>query len=232
MPVDVPDWSSVAQVSSPAQVLGQLAAGAGATVTGTALTLPAGSQAVGVVAYLTSPNVIPASFSITGNVTGVVYPLRLWRPTGPQWTELAPSDTAVTPVLTAPAGNPSIIDILASPLLPAVQVPGWMPQTVVAISATLVPGATQTVIAAVTGAFIYLFGLRYVHQAAAATGGQFQDANGVAIDLFDQNNALNPGPISWGGVPMNASPGSGLQIKNTGGANMKSIIGTLSYFQG
>lgn len=103
------------------QVIGSLTAATGALVTKT-FDVPAGTQAIGFEVYGTVG--IPQLVQVQGHTTGNTY-LSASNPPptgGPQMAPFGSSDTQVDVSLTAIAVGSSKIDVIASPLLPVVDI--------------------------------------------------------------------------------------------------------------
>jgi hypothetical protein len=103
------------------QIIGTLSAATGAVATGT-FNVPAGTQAIGFMVYGTVG--VPQLVSLQGHTTGGTY-LSATNPPptgGPQMALFSSSDTQVDVSMTAIAVGSSKIDVLASPLLPVVDV--------------------------------------------------------------------------------------------------------------
>jgi hypothetical protein len=103
------------------QIIGTLSAANGAVATGT-FSVPAGTQAIGFMVYGTVG--VPQLVSVQGHTTGGTYLSAINPPPtgGPQMALFSSSDTQVDVSMTAIASGSSKIDVVASPLLPVVDV--------------------------------------------------------------------------------------------------------------
>lgn len=119
-------------VTGQSNVVGTMQAASAQTVGPTNFPIPVGTQSIGFLAYLTAGLSTPNDITIKGHVTGHAYVsitggdvgagAASLSTQGPQWVSFDPTDTSVDVTMTAHVGLPGTIDILASPLLMAVDI--------------------------------------------------------------------------------------------------------------
>lgn len=205
-------------------IIGTLSAGAGVSVGPTNFAVPTGTQSIGLLAHVNGSNNAPHLLSITGHDTGMPYVDLIGVDVGagnssisnggPQWQPFGAGDHTVDCSMTAAAGNPAVVDILASPQVLAIDVfqafnqnldtigqPGGTPPLVGSVATT--GGVYKQILAPVgAGVSLILYWARF--DVDVATGGVFAlSTDGVTADIFAINDN-GKGPYVLG--PFGAGP--------------------------
>lgn len=246
-------------IAAPQTLLGTLQAPAGGSAGPTTFLVPAGTQSIGIMAYIGPFPALdsPAGVTILGNNTQNQYTSMSGgningslANNGPQWIPFSPnSDTAVVCSISAEAAHGAKVDFLASPLALAIDVfqlngaelttndgpapPAWQAaQASWALGVGAVAGGASVTLVGPTSAGIRIFAFEAnLHVKAAA--GSFGDleVSGTVLRNMDFGVA-DAYVFQFSGQPLSAGSPQTFSLKNTSGVASAAINGGGSYTLG
>lgn len=214
------------------------------------LPLPPGTQAVGFVVNLNSPNVVPGQILIQGNTTKQFYVQAATFPSGQgvQTALVSISETSVRCSVSAPAGGPSSATFLAFLTIPpptsliALPAPWQAARGSIGLSSQ--PGALNTdftIVSGIAGQIIYVHDVVVNTNAGQTWEVDLWDgpsANGVNVAKLTQNinGPLSAGSVSpyveWDGHGRPLTPSDALVGTIVSGPAGTTVVGTYGFSRG